>query len=133
VHEAAAREIVDFHVCIERWFAARDPADPALFQRIELALAESFSMITPDGRSLRRETVVAGLRAALGTRDTGFRIWIEQIRPVLIAGDHAVMTYDECQHTGGRDTRRHATAVFIPDHSSLTGVAWLHVHETWTQ
>jgi hypothetical protein len=71
------------------------------------------------------------LRGARGCRSADFRIWIEQTRPVVDQGDLAVLVYDECQHVDGRDTRRHATAVFRRAPAAPSGVQWLRVHETW--
>jgi hypothetical protein len=126
----AQREIVDFHVAIQRWFSGAE-TDHQAFERIARALAADFSMTTPDGRQIAEPLVSDWLRKAHGSRAKDFRIWIERIRPVVEQGGLAVVIYDECQHIDGKDTRRHATAVFKQTLAAQPGVQWVRVHETW--
>jgi hypothetical protein len=127
----AQREIVEFHVAIQRWFSGTE-SDPAAFDRIARALAADFSMTAPDGRCIAEPLVSDWLRNARGCRQRDFRIWIERTRLVIEDGDIAVLIYDECQHLEGKDTRRHATAVFGRAPSAPLGVQWIRVHETWS-
>jgi hypothetical protein len=126
----AQREIVEFHVAIQRWFSDKE-VDEKTFERIARALAPDFSMTTPDGRQIAEPLVSDWLLKGRASRDKVFRIWIERFRPVIEEGDLAVVIYDECQHCDGRDTRRHVTAVFKRALAAPQGVQWVRVHETW--
>ena len=60
-----------------------------------------------------------------------FRIWIESFQPRLVAGNLALVTYEEWQEVEGRVTGRLSSALFREMETAPKGVEWLHVHETW--
>ncbi len=122
-----AHEIVALHRLFESWLGA---AGEGHFPRFEAAFAEDFAMVMPNGRRLDRAAVLAFLRDARGSRGTGFRIWIEEAQALHESGDLVLMHYLECQHVGGQDTARRASALFRME---AGGPRWLFVQETWVR
>lgn len=124
---ACAAEIVALHVLFESWLGEAGQGD---FARFDAAFAEGFAMVMPNGRKLDRAAVLAFLREARGSRGADFRIWIEDAHALHVAGDQVLMHYLECQHVGGQDTARRASALFRLE---AAGPRWLFVQETWVR
>lgn len=114
-------EIVRHHRVIERWLAGRAAREE--FARFAGAHGPGFSMVTPDGRSLGRERVLAEVEGAYGSVP-GLVIEIRHVRVVAASGPLVVAAYEEWH--GGRG--RTSTAVLRMDGETPS---WLHLHETW--
>ncbi|MFI7416531.1 DUF4440 domain-containing protein [Nonomuraea sp. NPDC049684] len=110
-------EIVRHHEVIERWLTGA--AAPEEFARFADAHAPGFTLITPDGRTLSREQVLAEVEALHGGAP-GLTVEIRHVRIVASGGALAVATYQEVQP----DRTRQSTVV-------LQAATWLHLHETW--
>jgi hypothetical protein len=123
-------EIIDLHAFFTAWLAGELPNTDAAFARCSATMAAGCTMISPDGRLIEREPLLASLRALHGTRP-GVRIWIErpQLRHTL--GDALLVTYEEWQERAGTVTSRHSSALFVPAPEAPNGLAWAHIHETW--
>ncbi len=131
VHDACRREIEDLHAFFEDWFAGRPARDGEAFGRVEAALAEGFQLVGPDGVRHVRDELLAGLRAAHGTRAGGFRIWTRAARSRPLAEGLHLAVYEEWQELAGVERGRLSTALFREREDGPNGVEWLHVHETW--
>jgi hypothetical protein len=128
---AGEREIVALHDVFDAWLSGRASPEPSAFAPIELALADGFSMVPPNGKRLGRADVIGWLAGAHGSRGADFRIWIEHAALIARHGGTAIFSYDECQHMNGTDTRRRATVVFALSPEPAGPLRWLAVHETW--
>lgn len=124
----AEQAVLDLHVFFEAWLSGRAPHGPGALATLEAALAEGFSMVGPQGRRLDRAEVVGWIETSHGTRGTDFCIWITDMSQLFEAPGVVAIGYVENQRMDGRDTARHATALF-----SVTpgAVVWRAVHETW--
>ncbi|MEV3984511.1 DUF4440 domain-containing protein [Nonomuraea sp. NPDC049758] len=110
-------EIVRHHEVIERWLtgaAAREE-----FARFADAHAPGFTLITPDGRTLTRDQVLAEVETLHG-RAPELTIEIRDVRIIASDGALVAATYQEVQP----DRTRQSTVV-------LQSATWLHLHETW--
>jgi len=130
VARAALREVIDLHAFFEAWLGGTTENSDAAFSRLERALADGFTMVSPDGARLGRTDVIGSLRAAHGARSrTGpFRIAIHEPELLLLRPPLVVLGYVEEQATGAAVTRRRATALFEVEEED---VRWLALHETW--
>ena len=128
--ESCRNEIEVLHQCFEDWFNGRVPRTAESFSRIDIALAEAFVIIMPQGSKVERTPLLKALYEAHSGRQ-GIRIWIERVR--VLEEDHALVVaeYEEWQSEGGETTSRHSTAVFRRDTEKPNGLEWLRVHETW--
>jgi len=130
---AAELEVEELHAAFTVWF--RPGAPEAVFARFEAALAAGFSMVSPAGLLLAREPLLAGLRAAGGSRGDTFRIAIEDQTPLHIAPPLILFHYVERQWTASLgaacESARRATALLRADPHGPNGLRWLAVHETW--
>jgi hypothetical protein len=118
--ERAATEIVALHDAFTAWIG-RGEGD---FARFEAAFAEGFTLIQPSGAMLDRAGVLAMLQRLKGARGPAFIIACEDIRPLHVAGDQALMHYTERQGA----TLRRSTALF---RDGTPHPLWLAVQETW--
>nr|WP_311132297.1 DUF4440 domain-containing protein [Nonomuraea gerenzanensis] len=110
-------EIVRHHKVIERWLTGA--AAPEEFARFADAHAPGFTLITPDGRTLSRDQVLAEVEPLYGNAP-GLTVEIRHVRFVASEGALLVATYQEVQPDGIRQS----TVVF-------QGAKWLHLHEVW--
>ncbi|MFF4189766.1 DUF4440 domain-containing protein [Nonomuraea sp. NPDC001831] len=110
-------EIVRHHAVVERWLTG--VAAPEEFARFADAHAPGFTLITPAGRTLTRDQVLAEVEALHG-RAPGLTIEIRDVRIVASHGALVAATYQEVQP----DRTRQSTVV-------LQSATWLHLHETW--
>ena len=138
--QAALAEVLGLHAFLKAWLGGTIADAPAMFARLESALADDFTQVTPGGARLSRADVIAALRGAHGTRAGAgaFRITIREpellhLRPPLV-----VLGYVEEQGGAGAIvTRRRSTALFealgesTPD--AHAGLRWLALHETWIE
>jgi hypothetical protein len=128
---SALEEIVGLHGFFESWLRGHCPDTDAAFARLEAALAESFSIVTPDGERLGRTEVVARLRQAHGSKGRHglFRIAILDPEVLYDNPPLVVLGYVEEQVSCETVTRRRATALL--ESAQGPGLQWLAVHETW--
>jgi hypothetical protein len=131
---AALREVVDLHAFFEAWLGGTAPNTDAEFARLDAVLAESFTMVSTDGRRLSRADVTGSLRKAHGLRGRAapFRIFIVEPEILHVQTPLIAVRYVEEQSAPDTITRRRSTALFeaLPDDPSR--VQWLALHETWT-
>lgn len=130
-------EIHGLHVFFVDWLSGTLPDTGQAFSRCAEALAENFVLIGPDGEATTRRTLLGRLEGARGVHagaDPPFAIRIDNSKLLRHWADHALLSYEEWQD-GARGTLgttgRISTALFVRDRSAPTGLAWLHLHETW--
>lgn len=124
-------EIVELHAFFEGWLGGTLPPTDAVYARLAETMAPEFALVTPGGKLVPRKQLLAQLRAAHGSRP-GWRIWIQDPKLRLQAGDLLIATYEEWQrHGDGIVTGRLSTAIFRARPAAPNGLAWVHVHETW--
>ena len=134
VAAAALAEIDGLHRFFVDWFLGRCPKSRAGFARVADALAPGFVQIDPQGCERRRAPLLAALRAAHGCRaGEGFAIRIVRPTVRLVHRGLVLATYEERQRSGGATTRRRSSALLGPAPAAPTGVAWLHLQETWIE
>lgn len=128
----ALQEVVDLHAFFETWLGGSCPETEAAFARVESALADSFSMVSPDGRRLSRGDVAGWLRQAYGSRAAhgAFRIAIREPDLLLLHPPLVVLGYVEEQELEGALIRRRSTAVLAAP-ANPGRPQWLALHETW--
>ena len=121
-----------------------------MLARFSDVLAEGFRIVTPDGRTVERAPLLAGLRAAHASRtEPTMRIWVDNIEARPAGGGLWIVGYQEWQQREGEAARgRQSTAVMRARPKSArtgsartgsggtgvpapNGIEWLHVHETW--
>ena len=125
--EGCTTEVHDLHEFFAAWYRG----EPVSFDRVEQALAPDFEMIAPDGRRLDRAAVLSSVREGRDARgDEGFEIEIRAVEPVAVAGEHAVLRYEEWQTADADTDGRISTAVFRSASRTPNGVEWVTVHET---
>ena len=126
------REIEALHVFFEDWFTGRVADTDKAFERCTGALAPGFEMVTPDGKSLDRDTALIGIRAAHGSHaPDGFRIWLRAARVRPVTDGLSIVTYEEWQTRKTVTRGRLSTALLGLRPEAPGGVEWLSVHETW--
>jgi hypothetical protein len=136
---AALREVTDLHAFFEAWLGGTVADTDAVFSRVERALGDGFTMVSPGGARLRRPDVIGWLRGAHGSRDGQgpFRIAAVEPELLLLRPPLVIVGYVEEQAAGGEVTRRRSTAVFeagVAGEGPVEGeegVRWLALHETW--
>jgi len=137
--------VESLHTFFQNWFTAKPSEqnfDDAikrvmLNQRCGEKLADDFSMVTPSGAHVERESLLQNLLHAHGCHEMGFEITIENFKVLHEynnGGNRAMVMYDEIQRMGPQDkagTARRSTALIekLEDGS----VKWKHVHETWIE
>ena len=126
------QEIQKLHRFFEGWLSGALPPTDATFTRLERALDETFTFISPAGRRLDREGILAMVRAGHGGRPD-LKIWIEKPCLRLRHGELTVATYEEWQEASGVRTARLSTVIFADRPGDAHELAWLHVQETWLE
>lgn len=130
MEERCQREVVELHGFFEQWFNARLPNDDQGFARFADVIDSEFEIIGPDGRLTQHEPLIAGLRAAYGTRP-GVSIEIRSPRAHKISDDLCLATYEEWQTNGERRVGWISSALMRRHEEAPNGVVWLRVHETY--
>ena len=125
VPDLVATEIRELHTEFADWLSGRS----ATLARVEAALSEHFTMVSPSGDIVSRGEVMSGLLAARGSRPIEIRIDNPTVHWHLT--DAVLATYEEWQDHGGSTTARRSTALFTHDEDAPNGLLWQHVHETW--
>ncbi|MET0429372.1 MAG: hypothetical protein ABW026_12840, partial [Microvirga sp.] len=100
---AALEEVLGLHAFFEVWLGGTIAGTPAAFARLESALADDFTLVTPDGARLQRAAVIAALRGAHGTRagEVPFRIAIHEPELLALRPPLVVLGYVEEQSGAG--------------------------------
>lgn len=126
----AREEVVARHGFFVAWFTGE--AGAAAMEESARAFAPDFCRVGPDGRVQDAEEVIAMLRGAQATREADFAIRVEVHDARALGTDLALVLYDEHQALDGaaRPARR-ASALLGLDPHAPSGVAWLHLQETW--
>jgi len=125
-------EVLDLHQFFVEWLTGAFPRTEESFARFSDGMAEGFVFINPSGVLSEKAVMVRDGEAAHGVhKDTGFRIWIEDIQCRPLADDLCLATYKEWQEISGLINGRLSTALFRSREGAPNGVEWLHVHETW--
>ncbi|QRM34220.1 hypothetical protein [Microvirga sp. VF16] len=129
--QAALQEVVDLHAFFETWLCGTVENTHAVFSRLENALGEEFTMVSPSGARLQRPDVIGWLRGAYGTKgkQDPFHIAVVEPELLLLRPPLIILRYIEEQAAGSIVTRRRSTAVF--EALAEEGVRWLALHETW--
>lgn len=128
------REVHELHRFFQEWFRGELEDGDSALGRLDAALAQGFTMVTPGGVRRPRAELLTGLRAARGSRSDErppFRIWIEALEARPLGRDLLLCTYEEWQTVPGGRRGRLSSAVLAPDPGAPRGVLWLHLHETW--
>jgi hypothetical protein len=130
--EHCEEEILGLHRFFERWFSGA--ADLEDLARLSGVLSERFLMVTPEGETLDRRSLVAALHQRHGCYAQprrAFRIAIRDIRERFRSGGHCLVTYEEWQEVDGHARGRVSSALFRERSDAPHGVEWIHLHETW--
>ena len=128
------REVRGFHAFLRDWLAGAVPRGPETFTRFSGAMDAGVEVIGPRGTVTGRKALVdefEGLHGQLAADADAFDIWIDNFRLRWQAGDHALVTYEEWHRRQGATSARLSSALFRRAEAAPSGVAWVHVHETW--
>lgn len=125
----AANELHKRHDFFVAWFTGRaSTQDMAQSRR---AFAPDMQRIDPDGVLQSASDVIAMIEGAKGLITQPFTIRVQLHRSDLIAGNLALLVYDEHQRIGGTATSRRASALFSADETAPEKAVWRHLQETW--
>ncbi len=123
-------EINQLHQFFQDWFNGEIEPSDENFSRLSVVLADSFKLVSPDGRVLERQPLLDGLHQAHDTRND-IRIWIKEVRVLHWFDKLVLATYQEWQQIEGKITARLSSVLFGRKPGTPHGLEWLHVHETW--
>ncbi|MFP8958041.1 DUF4440 domain-containing protein [Natrialbaceae archaeon A-CW3] len=124
------REIRRLHTVLEDVYSGirKDPSP------IANALASSFTYVAPDGTVHDREGALETWRDAVGEFDDSAPPYTVDVRDVERRGsiyDVHLVTYERRERIDG-DWNALTSSVWLRETSdTLTGLEWLHLHETW--
>lgn len=125
------REVVALHEVIEGWLAGTLPETDGAYSNFSAAMGHDFEIISPTGVHSDRDTIVASLRGAHGSRQASFSIAIRNIKTRALLPPLALLTYEEWQFEEGGTTARLSSVLLREDPSTPRGIAWVHLQETW--
>ena len=128
------QEVRTFHAFLRDWLAGAVPRTAETFARFSGVMGDGLEVISPRGTITGRDSLVdefEGLHGQLAADADEFEIWIENVRCRWLEGDHALVTYEEWHRRRGATSARLSTALFRRAPAAPSGVAWVHVHETW--
>lgn len=131
--ERCEREVVELHQFFQEWFKGDLANSDESFTRLSSVIAQGFSIISPQGKKVSRDSLLNTLRDAYGAYsgdDRSFRIWIKNFDVAFVAKDVLLATYEEWQDLDGEENSRTSTVLFHRNESTPNGVEWIHVHET---
>lgn len=129
--ERCLEETHRLHRWLEAWLTGAAANDEATFTPFAAAIDPGFEIVSPRGTRTNGSDVIAEIRGAHGAAPADLKIWVENAAIAHVAGDHAVMTYEEWHESGAERSARLATVVYRDAPDAPGGVLWLHVHETW--
>ena len=128
------QEVRGFHAFLRDWLVGAVPRTAEAFARFSGALVDEVEVVSPLGTVTGRNALVSefeGLHGRLAADADAFEIWIENYRCHWVMGGHAAVTYEEWHRRRGATSARLSSAFFRRVETAPTGVAWVHVHETW--
>lgn len=120
------QEIVDLHEHFEAYFLGTIDS----LERVEIALADDFTIAGPDGSISDRAQTLAALRDGHAHSES-MKIVISAMNPLVENGALVVASYIESHELALRSNHRLSTVVFRCDDAAPNGVRWVRVHETW--
>lgn len=129
IEQSCRTEVAELHAFFAEWFGGSRPDTDEAFARFADALASSFTMVVPDGRTVPRDAVLKAVRDSHGWGAT--TIWIENHVLRFSNAGVALVGYEEWQTRDDATRGRASTAFFAVDPAAPNGVRWMHVHETW--
>ena len=97
-------EVLELHQFFVEWLTGSLPRTEEAYGRFSDVLAEGFDFINPGGVLADKAAMIKDGEAAYGIqKETGFRIWIEDIQCRLPADDLCLVTYkDRARFSGTR-------------------------------
>ena len=113
-------EIVELHQVFEDWFSASEESSVD-FDRFAEVLAPDLTMVSPDGRLVEAEELLAALGEVCGSKP-GLRIWIDSVRVLHRSGDMTVALYEERQKSDGGEKLRVSTPAFQDSEENPNGL-----------
>lgn len=120
------KEIVELHEHFEAYFLGTiDSLD-----RVDAALAPTFTMAGPDGSVADRDQVMAALKAG-HAHTQSLTISITDAELLAESGDLVVATYIEGHALASGSNHRRTTVVFQRADSAPNGLQWTRAQETW--
>ena len=128
------QEVWGFHAFLRDWLAGAVLRSADTFARFSGAMDAGVEVIGPRGTVTGRKALVdefEGLHGQLAADADAFEIWIENFRCRWAAGEYALVTYEEWHRRQGATSARLSSALFRREAAAPSGVAWMHVHETW--
>ncbi len=123
-------EIVQLHQFFQDWYNGEIELSEEKFSRLDDVLADSFKLVSPEGRLLERKLLLDGIQKAHNARN-GIRIWIEDVRVLHWFDELVLAAYHECQEFEGNETVRLSSVLFRIKADTPNRLEWMHVHETW--
>ncbi len=122
-------EVQELHRFFQVWFAGEVADTDEEFGRFSQTIADTFTIVGPDGGVTDCATIKQALRNAHSAGP--FEIWIENPQVRALGDGVMLVLYEEWQIRESNKTARQSSALFRPKPQAPNGVEWLHVHETW--
>ena len=119
-------EIEELHDIFEAYFLGKLDS----LERVEAALAATFTIVGPHGIESTRADTMLALRAGHG-HTSSLRITISDPVLLLETPDIVMARYIENHQLADRTNHRLSTVVFTRSESAPNGLQWCRVHETW--
>ncbi len=122
------KEVTELHDFFEGYFLGTLPADDLV--RLEAALADDFTILSPDGSVSTRDATIHAIRQG---HDHTKSLKITITEPsLLIASDEVVVArYVENHELTNGSNHRWSIVAFRKDPDGPNGLRWVTVHETW--
>jgi hypothetical protein len=124
------REVSELHDFFEAYFLGTAPAGE--LDRLEVALADGFTIVGPHGVESSRAETVDAIRAGHG-HSSHLRITVTEARLISDEGDTVTSRYVENHELADRTNHRLSTVVFVRSADAPNGLRWRTVHETWIE
>ncbi|TDJ31482.1 MAG: hypothetical protein E2O56_07015 [Gammaproteobacteria bacterium] len=129
--EACKSEIEELHAFIQAWMRGTLPRTTQAFERFDNPLSDTFLVVHPSGQSDDKTSICQKVYGAHGVKPDDFTIEIRDIRSRVVHPPWCLLTYEEWQSSGGKETGRISSVLFRETNGeSGDGVAWVHLHET---
>jgi hypothetical protein len=128
MQESVNREIHQLHAFFKDWYRGKIDNSNSSFGRLEGILAPEFMLITSDGYTVSREQLLPLMRAEYGTKPE-IEMWVDEVQCRLVAGEIALVTYQEHGTTASGPRSTLITAVLRANPQAPNGVEWVHIHE----
>lgn len=119
-------EIEELHGTFQAYF--RGTLDT--LDRVDAALGDDFTIVSPHGLESSRADTMSALRAGHG-HARALEITVTDMALVAATDEILVARYIENHVLPGQANRRLSTVVFAVDVAGPNGLRWHRVHETW--